>query len=504
MTILRPLAAAAPCSIPRERVRQSGRPLRPDGAYVLYWMIAARRLSYSFALDRALEHAKALGLPLRIFEPLRVDYPHAARRLHAFVLQGMAEHRAALEGGPIGYLPYVEPSVGAGKGLLEALAKGAAVVVTDDVPGFFLPRMVEAAAAKLPVLLEAVDGDGLLPLASAPKAFDAALHFRRFLQRELPPHLQRFPRAEPLRGLTLPQAPPLPAPIARRWPAASDALLACEPSALAALPIDAAVPPAALHGGTRPARRLLRRFLMERLPRYAEARNEPSLEVTSGLSPWLHFGQLSAHECFHALAHHEGWTPAKLHPKATGLRAGFWGMSPGAEAAVDQLVTWRELGRNGARHVPRFDRYASLPAWAKQTLARHAIDPRVHAYDAPTLERAGTQDELWNAAQRQLLRDGVIHNYLRMLWGKNVLAWTRDPEEAFDRLVRLNDRWALDGRDPNGWASIGWVFGRYDRPWPERAVFGTVRCMTSGSTRRKLDVEPYLRRYGPESLPGFA
>lgn len=503
MTTLAPLPSDEPTRLPRERVRASGRPLRPNAAYVLYWMIAARRLSYSFALDRALEHAQALGLPLRIFEPLRVDYPYASRRLHAFVLQGMAEHRAALAKGPIGYLPYVEPSRGAGKGLLEALARDAAVVVTDDVPGFFLPRMVEAAAAKLPVRLEAVDGDGLLPLRAAPKAFDAAIHFRRFLQRELPPHLQRFPRAEPLRGLSLPPPPPLPVAITARWPAASDALLACEPSALAALPIDASVQPATLSGGTRPARRALRRFLDERLPRYAEARNEPSLEVTSGLSPWLHFGHLSAHELFHALAHHEGWTPAKLHPKATGLRAGFWGMSEAGEAFVDQLITWRELGRNGALHLRDFDRYASLPAWAKETLARHAIDPRVHTYDAATLERAGTQDELWNAAQRQLLREGVMHNYLRMLWGKNVLAWTRDPQEAFERLVRLNDRYALDGRDPNGWASIGWVFGRYDRPWPERAVFGTVRCMTSGSTRKKLDVEPFLRRYGPESLPGL-
>ena len=287
-----------------------------------------------------------------------------------------------------------------------------------------------------------------------------------------------------------------------RWPAARAALLACEPSALAALPIDGGVPPAELRGGATPARRALKRFLAERLRSYAAQRNEPSLEVTSGLSPWLHFGHLSAHELFHALAHAEGWTPAKLHSKATGLRAGWWGMSPDAEAFVDQVVTWRELGLNGAVHTPGFESFRSLPAWATATLALHAGDPRVHRYDLATLEQAGTHDELWNAAQRQLMRDGVMHNYLRMLWGKNVLTWTRDPEEAHARLVQLNDRWALDGRDANSYAAIGWVFGRYDRPWPERAVFGTVRCMTSGSAQKKFELGPYLRRYAPERRSG--
>jgi deoxyribodipyrimidine photo-lyase len=172
-------------------------------------------------------------------------------------------------------------------------------------------------------------------------------------------------------------------------------------------------------------------------------------------------------------------------------------MSVPAEAFLDQLVTWREVGLNMCTLRPDdYMRYESLPDWAQKTLADHQKDPRGALYTRAELEGARTGDRVWNAAQRELLREGRIHNYLRMLWGKRVLEWTRTPEEALEILIELNDKYALDGRDPNSYSGIFWTFGRYDRPWgPERPVYGSVRYMSSANTVKKLDLERYLERY---------
>jgi deoxyribodipyrimidine photo-lyase len=206
---------------------------------------------------------------------------------------------------------------------------------------------------------------------------------------------------------------------------------------------------------------------------------------------------VGAHQAIAAVWEAEAWHPGRLAPKPTGSKAGWWGASEAAEAFLDELVTWREVGFNVARTLPHHDRYESLPAWAKATLAKHASDPRPHCYDRATLEAAETHDPIWNAAQRQLLREGKIHNYMRMLWGKKVLEWSASPEEALETLLELNDRWALDGRDPNSVSGVTWCLGRFDRAWgPERSIFGTIRYMSSDNTARKLDIKPYLARYG--------
>jgi deoxyribodipyrimidine photo-lyase len=176
-------------------------------------------------------------------------------------------------------------------------------------------------------------------------------------------------------------------------------------------------------------------------------------------------------------------------------------VSAAAEAFLDQIVTWREVGYGFSFHRPDdYDRYHSLPDWAKKTLEDHAGDPRPHLYTLEQLDAAETHDALWNAAQVQLRREGRIHNYLRMLWGKKVLQWSPSPQEALERLIELNNRYAIDGRDPNSYSGIFWIFGRFDRAWgPERPIFGKVRYMTSKSTRRKVRVTDYLKRYQPES-----
>ncbi|MBZ0266838.1 deoxyribodipyrimidine photolyase, partial [bacterium] len=250
-------------------------------------------------------------------------------------------------------------------------------------------------------------------------------------------------------------------------------------------------------GGTTAARAQLRGFLRDGLPRYVDAGNHPDDDVTSGLSPWLHFGHLSSHEVFDTVVRAERWSPASIVPPPNGRREGWWGLSREAEAFLDQLVTWREVGLGGAAWLPDYDRWESLPAWARETLRAHAGDPRPHVYTRDELERADTHDELWNAAQRQLVAEGRIHNYLRMLWGKKILKWTRSPKEALQVMLHLNDKYALDGRDPNSVSGIFWVLGRYDRAWgPEREIFGKIRYMTSRNTARKVSVKSYIEKYG--------
>lgn len=477
----------------------NGADVRSDGAFVLYWMIAFRRTRWNFSLQRAVEWSVRLGKPLLIFEPLRAGHRWASDRLHRFVIDGMADTAARvadLADRGVRYLPYVEPAPGAGRGLLAALASHACVVVTDEFPCFFLPRMVARAAATVPVRLEQVDSNGLLPLRAATRAFPTAHAFRRFLQEELPTHLARRPLRDPLAGIALPPLPALPEDVLRRWPAASPALLAGDSGALARLPIEHSVPPVAQRGGEQEGRRCLQAFLDRRLGRYADEANHPDADARSHLSPYLHFGHVSAHEAFEALMAREGWTTERLGRRPTGSREGWWGASPAAEAWLEQLVTWRELAFNTAAHREDYDRYGSLPGWARATLEAHARDPRTHLYTLAELAAARTHDALWNAAQTQLLLEGHIHNYLRMLWGKKILEWTPSPQDALEVMIELNNRYAVDGRDPNSYAGIFWVLGRYDRPWgPERPVFGTVRYMSSEHARRKLRLAEYLRRF---------
>lgn len=483
--------------VPPVRVRPvNAEPLRADGELVLYWMTAFRRPVSNFALQHAVVRASALGKPLVILEALRCGYPWASDRLHAFVLEGMADNARTLQRAPVTYLPYVEPSPGAGRGLLGALAARACLVVADDAPVFFLPRMVASAAARLTVRMEAVDSCGLLPLAATERAFPTAFSFRRFLQEALPEQLELPPAVNPLARAALPRLGALPNELLRRWPAPTLDLLAGE---LAGLPIDHRVAKvAAVHGGPHAARSALKRFVAERMERYAEEHHHPDLDATSGLSPYLHFGHLSSHEVLAAVIVQEGWSEDRLGSKAAGRRAGWWGMSAGAEAFLEQLVTWRELGYNLAARWADLESYDTLPGWARATLDEHVGDPRPTLYSREQLEQARTHDPLWNAAQLQLLREGRIHNYLRMLWGKKILEWSPSPREALALMLELNNRWALDGRDPNSTSGIFWCLGRYDRPWgPERPIFGTVRFMSSANTSRKVQVKQYLARYRP-------
>ena len=461
-------------------------------------MVGFRRPRWNFGLQHAVAHAETLGKPLVILEALRTGYRWASDRLHQFILDGMAAHARHFEPLPVTYFPYVEAEAGDGRGLLAALASSACVVVTDDYPTFFIPKMQRAAASKTDGRFEVVDSNGLFPIRATDRVFARAFDFRRYLQNHLLEHLRERPRPNPLDGVALPQAPTeIIAEIGRRWGRASDAVLAGE--TVAALPIDHDVARVDFRGGFVEAERRALAFLGDKIDRYGEERNHPDADAASGLSPWLHFGHVSAHQIFDELSRNEGWDADRVSGKRGGQREGWWGMSPTAESFLDELVTWREVGFNMAAHREDHDQYESLPEWARATLEQHERDPREHVYSLEQFAASDTHDPIWNAAQTELRQTGRMQNYLRMLWGKKILEWSPNARDALGTMIELNNRYAVDGRDPNSYSGIFWVLGRYDRAWgPERPIFGKIRYMSSDNTKRKLRMAQYLDRFGQQ------
>jgi deoxyribodipyrimidine photo-lyase len=467
---------------------------RSEGHYVLYWMTAYRRLESNFALQRAVELAVAWDKPLVVLEAVRIGYRWASDRFHRFILDGMLDNQQAAAALPITYLCYVEASPRDGAGLVESLAKEACVTITDDFPCFFHPKLYQRIVANWPCAVELVDSNGILPVHNADRTFTVAHSYRRYMQKEIARQTPTFPHQNPLRNVDLPKLKRLPEAIAKRWKFLSRREL--ESYDLSKLDIDHSVKPTATRGGRSQGLRLLSEFANKKLGDYDQARNEPDQYGSSSLSAHLHFGHVSPQEVFQAIVSSvSDWSFDKIS-KPNGKMNGFWNLGVNAEAFMDQLMTWREVGFNMCAREANYDRYESLPDWARKTLKDHSKDKRPYVYSLEEFESARTHDTLWNAAQRQLVVEGRIHNYLRMLWGKKILHWSRTPEESLDIMIHLNNKYALDGRDPNSYSGIFWVLGRYDRAWgPEREVFGKIRYMTSESTRSKFSVKGYLQRY---------
>lgn len=495
-------------AVPPERIRSlNSSPIRAEGDWVVYWMTAFRRVESNFAIQYARDWAIQLKRPLIVLEALRSDYPWASDRFHRFIIEGMQANAQICSQAGVNYFPYVEPRSGDGKGLIDQLSEKACLIVGDDFPCFFHPGMHTSIARRLACRLDLVDANCLMPLSLADRTFTVAHSYRRWMQKELPRHLENSPEAKPLTKPLLSklsagssnQSPELiPDSIAVRWPKANLEQLLCT-GGLNSLSIDHGVQPISQVGGSIQARKLLNQFVGQRLGSYDHDRNEPDLQGSSELSGYLHFGHISPHEVFWRIMDAQSWSISRIG-KPSGKVNGFWGVDLSAEAFLDQLCTWREIGFNQCFRDPQYAQYESLPAWAQRTLAEHESDPRPVLYSLEQFEQAETHDPIWNAAQRQLSRDGRIHNYLRMLWGKKILHWTTSGRQALDIMIQLNNRYAIDGRDPNSYSGIFWVLGRYDRAWgPERPIFGKIRYMTSDSTARKHSLKDYLKRFGTSS-----
>lgn len=489
-------------TVPRLRIRTANQaPVNAEGDFVLYWMTAFRRPYWNFSLQRAVEHARELKKPLIVVEALEVGHKWASDRSHHFVIQGMADNQRAFSKTRVVYYPYLEQEAGAGNRLLGELAGRSCLVVTDDFPCFATPGVLPSAAKGLPVQIEAVDSNGLLPLRATDRVFSRAHDFRRFLQKTLRPHLEEFPLANPLKGCRLPRHPGLEFNVQERWPAVDVKAIGEDPGRLAVVPIDHSVAVTQTRGGWDEARKTLARFCSKKLPDYESDRNQPERDVTSGLSPFLHCGHVSTHEVFDRLMNDEDWTTEELADGASGSARGWWGASPALESFLDELVTWREIGFNMCWQRDDYDQFDSLPGWAQKTLHDHEGDIRPSLYSLEEFETGATHDPLWNAAQTQLLQEGRIHNYLRMLWGKKILHWSETPRDALEIMIQLNNKYAIDGCDPSSYSGIFWVLGRYDRAWgPEREVFGKVRYMTSENTARKFRVRNYVKQFSSVEL----
>ncbi len=437
-----------------------------SGEFVLYWMQVTHRAHDNQALNFAVEQANALGVPVVVYHGLRPDYPWASDRLHTFILEGVRDLTAAFAERGIAYGFYLDQGgpddPGGRESPLVALARRSRLVVTDWFPTFIMPRQLKRLREKVQAPVVAVDSATVIPARLLEKRYSAARWIRGDLMDGLEHWLRPVGDLEPdhrLDSVDWPFEPVHPGDDI------ADLIAGCA--------IDHTVPPArGWTGGTVAARRRLDWWLANGLPRYLE-RNDPNVDVTSKLSPHLHFGHLSPQEVLLAAR--------EAGPDESWLKF------------LDEMLTWRELAFNFCRFEPKHRTVEGIPDWARTELAEHESDPREAIYSDEELERGETDDELWNACQRAYLRDGWMHNYLRMLWGKSVIGWTENAERALRVLEHLNNKYALDGRDPNSYGGILWCFGRFDRPFFRRPVFGTVRYMSTRAARKKFDVAAYVK-----------
>tara|TARA_B100000902_G_scaffold61590_1_gene68642 strand:+ start:40493 stop:42046 length:1554 start_codon:yes stop_codon:yes gene_type:complete len=487
--------------------------LNQQGDYVLYWMTSARRYHYNAALERAIDLAKGLSKPLLVIECISIRHQFSSERILTFVVQGMVDNNIIFRENKLTYMPWIENHKESGDGMLRKLSERAAVVIVDDYPTYVPRWVMERAGESCKVRVEAVDSNGIIPMRFADKAHTTAYSFRKHMQRNLLDALTTIPSEDPMKeidenlemnneylsklisDLDL-EFPPL----EWIWRVAEGGIIGKK--AMEPLEIDHQVESVSImRGGFYEALSRMEKFIGNKLDRYTEGRNDPDNPAVSGLSPWLHFGHISSFRIVKSIFDKENWNYDNtcFEDMGKGSRTGWWGLSESSENFLDQIITWRELGFNFAHFRRDHNTLDSIPNWAKKTLNEHLGDERTR-YSFDEIESANTQDEVWNAAQRQLLRTGHMHNYLRMLWGKRILEWSPNPETAADWMIRINDRWALDGRDPNSYTGIFWVLGRHDRAWgPERPIFGKVRYMSSANTKKKLKLDNYLIRWAEDS-----
>ena len=426
--------------------RLNDKPAR-NGGFVLYWMQQSQRAEWNHALEYAVERANGLGLPVAVVFGLMDDYPEANERHYAFMLEGLAETFRTLEQRGIGAF------IGRGHPADVAFKAGrdAALIVCDM--GYlrhqaeWRARVAEEAGCEV----VEIESDVVVPVETAS---DHAEYMARTIRPKLLKRLDEFLRpvktVKPRMGAN-----------GRQWFQG----------------LERKIPKVGttgkFKGGTAEAKKRLNRFIAESLAVYEKYSNQPQTDNISMLSPYLHFGQISP--LYVALE------IQKADPKSRFL---------------EQLIVRRELAINFVWFTPDYDRFSCMPDWAKLTLKNHAEDKREYLYSREQLEQSQTHDPYWNAAMTEMRITGFMHNYMRMYWGKKVLEWSPSPEEAFETLLAINNKYFLDGRDPNSYAGVAWVFGKHDTAWAERPIFGKTRYMNAAGLKRKCDIEGYVEKVG--------
>ncbi len=443
----------------RVRLVSEGRsPVR--GGHAFYWMQQAQRASCNHALEFAVSRAETHSLPFFVLFCLDKGYPDAGKRHFGFMLDGLAGTARDLASRGIGLVLRMGDPVA----LFLETCRGAAFAVTDGGHSPVQKRWRIDAAIASPCPFFIVETDTLVPPSDLyPKRAWSAAVLRRRLDSMAEGYMD----------------PPAPGKVL--YEGFSPDFESLSPlDAASSLGLDLTAGSTGLpKAGARAAGETLAAFIEDGLDSYPGKANDPAADCVSGLSPYLHFGQISPLEVAGRIREAGG---------------------PGAGDFMEQLLVRRELAVNFCEYTSAPDSWQAVPGWARDTLEQHSEDPREYVYTAGELEGARTHDPAWNAAQTELVEAGRMHGYMRMYWGKKILSWMESPEEAFHTALDLNNRYALDGRDPNSFAGVGWCFGLHDRPWPPRPVYGSVRSMTTASLRARFDIDSYIHRI--ETLKG--
>ncbi|MDH5234962.1 MAG: deoxyribodipyrimidine photo-lyase [Gemmatimonadota bacterium] len=440
---------------------------QPEGEYVLYWMQSTHRLEENWALRHATLEADRLGKPLLIHQGLDPTYEHANDRIHTVILKNARTLAQRAEALGLRYQFVLRRRRDSDRRVVDRLAARAALVVTDHFPTAGVAERTARFAERAPCRLVTVESHAIVPSGLLVKEEYAARTIRPKLAKVLDLALEPVTDRAPAREFP-----------DKLWRSLDVDRLRLDrldvAKEVAACEIDHTVPPVPFASGLDGARARLRAFCDNALRDYPERRNEPSdVDGSSRLSPWLHFGQVAAAEVLRTVR-------AAGHPAA-------------AAKFEDELVTWREIALNFCLRNPHFGKLRGLPDWVHRSMEKHKDDTREAIYPLAELEAAETHDDLWNAAQRELVRTGAMHNVTRMLWGKSVLLWTKRYKHALEHLILLNNKYGLDGRDPSSYGGIQWCFGKFDRPWFDKPVWGVIRPMSLERARKRFDADAYIR-----------